>query len=175
MKPRISPQALEAKFSQVELLVLDFDGVMTDNRVLVMEDGREAVWCSRSDGLGLELLRKQSIPVIVLSKEPNAVVARRCEKLKIPFVQGLDRKIEGLQTVLKERAIAAERVAFVGNDVNDLECLEAVGLPIAVSDAYPEVKAVAAYVTTHLGGRGAVREVCDRILSARPTKGKVRA
>jgi len=175
MKTRITPQSLVKKLQSIKLLVLDFDGVLTDNRVLVLEDGREAVFCSRSDGLGLENLRKQNFEILVLSKETNPVVSRRCEKLKIACLQGINNKLTTLQRLLQEKALDAEQVAYVGNDINDLECLKAVGLPIAVADAYPEVKAVAAWITTHQGGNGAVREVCDRIMQSRPSKIKVHA
>ena len=94
--PRRGVQAREALLRGVELLVLDFDGVMTDNRVLVFEDGREAVLCSRGDGMGLELLRKAGVPVAVISKEINPVVGARCRKLKIPYLQGIEDKLAEL-------------------------------------------------------------------------------
>jgi len=148
----------------IKLLVLDFDGVLTDNRVIVTEDGKEAVMCSRGDGLGLERLRAKGVEVIVISKEKNPVVVARCRKLGIVCIQGCDEKLASLLALTASRNLSSADVAYVGNDVNDLECLSWVGLPIAVADAVPEVLAVAKWVTTKSGGHGAVREVCDRLL-----------
>ena len=90
---------MKKDFKKIKLLVLDFDGVMTDNRVLVTEDGKEAVFCNRSDGLGIEMLKKREIEVVVISKEKNKVVQARCQKLKIKFLQGIENKYK---TALKE-------------------------------------------------------------------------
>ena len=152
---------------KIKLLVLDFDGVLTDNRVLVQENGKEAVYCSREDGLGLEMLRETGrVEVVVISKEKNPVVAARCRKLGIECIQGCDDKLSKLKQKAESRKLKPEEVAYVGNDVNDLECLCWVGLPIAVCDAAPEVLAVAKWKTTKPGGHGAVREVCDLLLKS---------
>lgn len=148
----------------VKLLALDFDGVMTDNRVLVDQDGKEAVLCHRGDGMGIGLLKKAGIEVLVISMEPNPVVSARCRKLKIDCIQNCDKKLKALQQLAAARGLKPRDVAFVGNDINDLECLRWVGLPIAVADAEPEVLKAAAYVTRRPGGFGAVREVADKIL-----------
>jgi N-acylneuraminate cytidylyltransferase len=159
--------AARALLRHVRLLVFDFDGVMTDNRVVVFEDGREAVLCNRSDGLGLERLRASGLPMAVISKEVNPVVAARCRKLKLPCEQGINDKLAVLQRLAAERGVALTETAFVGNDLNDLACLTAVGVPIAPADAYPEVLRVCSIVTAAPGGAGAVREICDGILAAR--------
>jgi len=155
------------------LLALDFDGVMTDNRVLVLEDGREGVWCNRGDGLGLERLRTLGLDVLVISKERNPVVGARCAKLGLRYLQGVDGKWPVLRRHLADERVDPERVIFVGNDVNDLECLRNVGCAVAVADAHPEVLASAAIVLTARGGEGAVREICDlivdRLMSTRGT------
>jgi len=153
--------------AKLRLVVFDFDGVMTDNRVLVMQDGTEGVLCNRSDGLGIGMLRDAGLALLILSKEENPVVSARARKLKIECMQGIDDKLAALKTLLSQRGIDAGDVAYVGNDLNDLECMGHVGLPIAVSDAYPQVLRVARLVTTRPGGHGAVREVCDWILVAR--------
>ncbi|MBS0197134.1 MAG: HAD hydrolase family protein [Planctomycetes bacterium] len=134
---------------------------MTDNTVIVMQDGTEAAVCNRSDGLGIGMLADLGMPMLVVSKEQNPVVGARCKKLKLECHQGIDDKLEVLLRLIGERGLEPEQVAYVGNDVNDLPCMKHVGLPIAVADAYPEVLAVAAAVTTRPGGHGAVREVCD--------------
>lgn len=150
--------------SGIRVLILDFDGVMTDNRVMVMEDGREGVFCNRSDGLGIGMLRKQGFPIVVISTETNPVVSARCKKLKIPCTQGHEDKLAALKTVLEERGFSLAETAYLGNDVNDLPCLRVVGLPMAVADSYPEILAVAKLVTQRPGGYGAVREVTDMFL-----------
>ncbi len=144
-------------------LLLDFDGVLTDNRVLVMEDGREGVLCHRGDGLGLDLLRPLPLRVAVLSRERNPVVEARCRKLGIPSLQGLEDKAAALHSWLGEAGIDAADVIFAGNDVNDLECMARVGCPVAVADAIPEVRRAAAIVLDAVGGFGAVRELTDLI------------
>lgn len=163
-RPASPPRAL---LRRIELLVFDFDGVMTDNRVLVMEDGREGVFCNRSDGLGLGMLRDAGLPMLVMSKERNPVVAARCRKLELECVQGVDDKVEELRRRCATRAVPLAHVAYVGNDVNDEACMRAVGLPIAVADAWPAARKAAKFVTARPGGYGAVREVCDWFLAAR--------
>lgn len=165
MATRPKPRAHD--LSRVRLLVLDFDGVMTDNRVLVDQDGREAVWCHRGDGWGLARLSERGIETLVLSTERNPVVAARCRKLGIACVQACDNKLAALQRLATERGLAPEAIAYVGNDANDLECLRWVGVPIAVADAVPEVLEVAQRTTSRCGGFGAVREVVDWLLAGR--------
>jgi N-acylneuraminate cytidylyltransferase len=97
--------------SQVELLVFDFDGVMTDDRVWVDQDGHESVAANRRDGLGIAMLRKAGIPMLVLSTEPNPVVAARCRKLELPVLQGLSDKAAALRTLLDERKLDPARVS----------------------------------------------------------------
>lgn len=158
---------IAAKLGAVRLVVFDFDGVFTDNTVYVSQDGTEMVRCWRSDGLGLAKLKDAGIHAAVVSTETNPVVSARCRKLAIRCVQGCDDKLSAVRTLASEFGITLDEVAFVGNDINDLPSLEAVGLPVAVHDAHADVLAVAAYRTSKPGGRGAVREVCDAIVAAR--------
>lgn len=150
----------------VQLLVLDFDGVMTDNRVLVNQDGTEAVLCHRGDGWGIARLKERGVKIIVISTETNSVVGARCRKLDIECVQACDDKLSALRGFAERHNLSADRIAYVGNDVNDLDCLRWVGVPIAVADAAVEVKQAARVVTAQCGGFGAVREVADRIIAA---------
>ena len=151
-------------YSNIKLLALDFDGVLTNNKVIVDENGIESVICNRSDSLGIGLLKKKDIDVIVISKEANKVVKARCNKLKISCVQGIDDKISILKKEINKRGLQPEEVCFIGNDVNDVECIEYVGLGVAVNDAFSEVKKAAKIVTEKNGGKGAVREIIDNIL-----------
>jgi len=145
----------------IRLMVFDFDGVFTDNTVWTDSSGSESVRCWRGDGLGLERLRELAIPTWVLSTETNPVVERRCAKLGVPCRQGLPVKHEALLKVAGDEGVALENVAYVGNDINDAECLRLVGVPIVVFDAHPDVLGLARYRTRTRGGFGAVREVCD--------------
>jgi N-acylneuraminate cytidylyltransferase len=151
--------------SDIRLLVLDFDGVMTDNHVLVSEDGREAVYCSRSDGHGLAQLMARGVEVLVLSAETNAVVQKRCEKLGIECIQTAGRKWDVLQDQLARRNIRRDQVVYVGNDETDAPCMAGVGLGVAPADAHPAALGAAGLRLTRRGGEGAVREVCDLILA----------
>jgi len=160
-------RSVRPDFSRVRLLVLDFDGVMTDNRVLVDQDGREAVWCNRGDGLGITRLKKAGVEILALSTEANPVVAARCQKLGIECVQGCDDKLPALETIVQRRSLHPDEVAYVGNDMNDLACIRWVGVPIAVADAIPEVRSASRSVTTRAGGHGAVREVTEWLMAAR--------
>lgn len=152
----------------IALIVFDFDGVMSNNQVLVMQDGTEGVLCNRSDGLGLGMLRQLagSPAVLVLSKEENPVVSARCRKLKLECLQGVDDKAQVLRAIARDRGVGLERVAYVGNDVNDVPCMKLVGLPIAVADAWPACAKAAKVRTRRAGGHGAVREVCDWFIEA---------
>ena len=151
-------------YSNVKLLVLDFDGVMTNNKVIVDENGKESIICNRSDGMGVEMIKNKGIDVIVISKEVNKVVKARCDKLNVPCVHGVDDKLSILKKELNNRSLHPEDVCYIGNDVNDIECLKYVGIGIVVNDAFPEVKKVAKVVTKKNGGEGAVREIIDNIL-----------
>ena len=148
----------------VRLIVLDFDGVMTDDLVTVDENGTESVRCSRSDGLGIRLVKEAGIAVVVISSETNRVVAARCKKLGIDFVQGTLQKTEKLREYCQEKKIDSADAVYVGNDVNDIACFPVVGCALVPSDAHEKALAAADIVLTRTGGHGAVREACDRIL-----------
>jgi YrbI family 3-deoxy-D-manno-octulosonate 8-phosphate phosphatase len=145
----------------VDAVVTDFDGVHTDDRVHVAEDGHEFVTANRSDGMGVRLLREAGVPVLILSTEANPVVAARGRKLRVEVRQGLDDKAAALTEWVAGRGLSLDRVAYLGNDVNDLACLALVGWPIAVADAHPLVRSAARVVLTRRGGHGAVRELAE--------------
>jgi 3-deoxy-D-manno-octulosonate 8-phosphate phosphatase (KDO 8-P phosphatase) len=151
----------------VELVVFDFDGVFTDNRVWVSETGEESVACWRGDGLGLRRLDDVGVSYAIVSTEPNAVVARRAEKLRARCVHGVDDKLAVVRDEAARVGVALEVVVYLGNDVNDSACLEAVGLPVVPADAWPEVVPLARWVLERPGGRGCVRELCDALWRAR--------
>ena len=151
----------------VRLVVFDFDGVFTDNRVWTSESGAESVACSRSDGLGLRRLDEVDVAYVIVSTETNPVVAARAAKLGVDCVQGVDDKLAVGRAEGAVRGIALDAVAYLGNDINDAACLGAVGLPVVPADAWPEVVPLAHLVLSRAGGHGCVRELCDAIWNAR--------
>lgn len=148
----------------LEGIVFDFDGVFTDDLVSVDEHGTETVRCSRRDGMGIQMLRDAGVPMIVISKERNPVVARRCEKLRIEYRQGQETKIEALQEWISGHRLNRQNVIYVGNDVNDLECMAAVGCAVTPADAHQSALSAATVILRSAGGKGAVRELADMIL-----------
>jgi YrbI family 3-deoxy-D-manno-octulosonate 8-phosphate phosphatase len=148
------------------LVAFDFDGVFTDDAVYVSQDGSELVRCWRGDGLGLRKLDALGIGSAILSTETNPVVSIRARKMRIRCLQGLDNKYDSLAALAREAHLELSEVAFVGNDVNDLVCFTAVGLPIGVRNAHEDVLGSIRYRTTNAGGCGAVREVCDTLARA---------
>lgn len=152
--------------ASVKLIVSDFDGVITDNRVWTSEEGLETVVASRSDSMRIRELRERGVEVMILSSEPNPVVRARAEKMGVEAVHGIDirGKGEALKQLLAEKKVDAANVVYIGNDLNDLPCFEIAGWAVAVADAYPEVLCAADYVLSKPGGHGAVREVCELVL-----------
>ena len=155
---------------KIQLIVFDFDGVFTDNRVLVLQDGTEGVFCSRADGFGIEAVRNAGLEVFVLSKEQNPVVGARCKKLKLRCIQGCDNKDEVLIAEAARLEIPLTNVAYMGNDINDLECMKIVGFPVCVADSFTPVIALSKYITKTPGGHGAVREFCDLVAEVKRSK-----
>jgi N-acylneuraminate cytidylyltransferase len=144
-------------------VVLDFDGVFTDNRVIVFQDGQEAVICNRSDGWGLAQLKQLGVSIMVISREENPVVGMRCKKLGIPCMQGVRDKLDALRAWAQDERIDLSQVVYLGNDVNDLRCLKGVGCGVTVNDAHPQAQAAAQIVLTSKGGYGAIRELVSLI------------
>lgn len=163
----VTDQPVDEVLLAVDALVTDFDGVHTADTVYVDEHGHEAVRVSRSDGLGVARLRSAGVPVLILSKERNPVVTARAAKLGVDVLQSVDDKAPALLAWLAGRAIDPQRCAYVGNDVNDLGAMAAVGWGVAVADAHPQVKQAARVVLSRAGGYGAVREICDLVIAAR--------
>jgi len=157
----------------IQLIVCDFDGVITDNRVWTDENGRETVAASRSDSMHIRTLRERGIEVMILSSEPNPVVKARAGKMGVEAIHGIDirGKGEALKQLLAEKRVDASQVIYIGNDLNDLPCFEIAGWAVAVMDAYPEVLQAADHVLTKPGGHGAVREVCEIVLKNLDPKG----
>ncbi|MDA7679705.1 acylneuraminate cytidylyltransferase [bacterium] len=152
------------KGEDISLIVYDFDGVMTDNRAIQFQDGAEAVLVSRADGWGIRKIKEKGINQIILSTEQNSVVSERGKKLDIEVIQGSDDKKLDLLDYCARNKIDPIAVLYVGNDVNDLEVMKAVGCPVAPADAHPSVIAIAKYVAFAKGGEGVIRELSDYIV-----------
>lgn len=156
------PQAIEA-------VVFDFDGVMTNNKVVVSETGQESVVCDRGDGMGITMLKRTGIPIAVMSTETNPVVSARCQKLGVECYQSLGHaKHEALAEWCAAKNIDCRNVVYMGNDINDIECMKMVGCTVAPADAHPSVLPYSSIVLNKNGGEGAVRELCDLIMESLP-------
>lgn len=152
-------------FSEVEIVFFDFDGVLTDNRVIVNERGEESVLCYRSDGIGLSKLKSLNIPLYIISTEKNPVVIKRSEKLGLKCFNSIEKKDDKVISLCNKHGIDLSKAMFMGNDINDLSVLKIVGFPVGVADAFPEILEIIKYKTKKSGGFGAVREICDLIHS----------
>lgn len=152
------------RWATVQAVVTDFDGVMTDNRVHVDQDGHEAVVCNRGDGWGISLLKDAGIAIACISTEENPVVRARCQKLGIPYWQGAQDKLSVLRAFLQRKGIEPNNCVYVGNDTNDAGCLDFVGIAAVPRDAAPEVISLADWQTQAAGGEGVLREIASLIL-----------
>ncbi len=150
--------------TRIDLIVYDFDGVMTDNRVIVDENGKESAVVSRGDGYGVGMIRRLGIPQMILSTEINPIVAHRAEKLKLPVVHNVPDKAEALKSYCGENGYDLSRVLYIGNDINDLDAMMLVGWKGAPADAEEEILKIADWVSSKNGGYGVVRELA-RILT----------
>jgi 3-deoxy-D-manno-octulosonate 8-phosphate phosphatase (KDO 8-P phosphatase) len=157
---------LQALLGRIKLAVFDFDGVFTDNRVWVNERGEELLAFTRSDGLGLRRLDDVGVKYLILSMEQNPIVGARAQKLRADCVQGVEDKLSVLRERTEQLGVSLEETAYVGNDINDADCLRAAGVPVVPADAWPEVKPLARWVLSRPGGAGCVREFCDGVWQA---------
>lgn len=160
---QFQPERMQAEWhgraQAIKVIVTDFDGVLTDNKVIVDQEGREAVTCHRGDGWGINLLRQAGYTVACLSTETNPVVAARCQKLGIPYWQGQTDKLATLQQFLHNAGYIPAECLYVGNDTNDMPCLSYVGLAVVPADAATAVLSLAHWQTNAAGGQGVLREI----------------
>lgn len=164
------------KARDVKLVILDVDGVMTDGRIVIDDNGLEQRNFDIKDGLGVVALQMSGVDVAIITSKKSGSVRHRAEELKIKrFHEGIRKKTEPYEQMLAEMGIGDAQVAYVGDDLVDLSLMKRVGLPIAVADAVDEVREVAAYVTRARGGHGAVREAAEMILKAQGKWGAILA
>ena len=154
---------------KIDLIICDFDGVLTDNRVWTDQEGRESIAANRSDSIRVKELRAIGIDVMILSSEPNSVVRARAKKMGLEAIHGIGINDKGrvMREILEQKKINAENVIYIGNDLNDLPCFEVAGWSVAVADAYPAILRAADHVLGKSGGHGALRELCDMVLKNR--------
>lgn len=157
--------AIRERIKKIKLLVYDFDGVMTDNRVMVGQDGMESVIVNRGDGYGVSQIKQMPIEQVIISTETNPVVERRAEKLKIGIIHGVTDKKSTLTEYCREKGYAMEEVMFIGNDLNDYDAMMAAGVKGAPADAEEEILAIADWISQAKGGYGVIRELY-RVLQA---------
>jgi 3-deoxy-D-manno-octulosonate 8-phosphate phosphatase (KDO 8-P phosphatase) len=158
---------LEEKLKKIQMLILDVDGVMTDGRIIIDDEGRQLKNFDVRDGHGLKIIQRYGIKIAILTGRKSEVVNHRASELDIKDVyQGVLNKKEVFQKILFKHNLAASAVAFVGDDIIDIPVLRQVGFSAAVADAVDVVKKSVDYVTKHNGGHGAVREICEMILQS---------
>jgi len=145
----------------INLIVYDFDGVMTDNKVYVDQNGNEMIKVNRADGLGVSEIKKLGIKQIIISTEKNSVVPTRADKLDIPCLHGIDNKKDALMDYCAKNNIDLACVAYIGNDINDKEALEIAGFTFCPADAHESIKAISDQVLNTKGGNGVIRELLD--------------
>ena len=149
---------------EIELIVMDFDGIFTDDYVIQDQNGKESIIFSRKDGYAVKQLKENGFQILVLSSEKNSVVKKRAEKLGLRVKHGVESKIKFLKKFLSSNNYNKKNVIYIGNDINDLECMEYVGFPVTVSDAVEKIKKISNIILMHKGGKGAIRELSDIIL-----------
>jgi 3-deoxy-D-manno-octulosonate 8-phosphate phosphatase (KDO 8-P phosphatase) len=148
-------------FSDIDIIVFDFDGVLTNNKVFFDENGKESVMCDRSDGLAFDVLRKLKMPAVILSSEKNLVVEARAKKLKIPSIQGAVDKVDALKSIAISGPYILSKILYIGNDLNDFEAMNLCGYSACPSDSHNRIKTVADIVLDSKGGEGVVRELLE--------------
>lgn len=157
--------SIERRAARIKLLLMDCDGVLTDGRLWLTQDGGEQKAFHTHDGLGLSLLHRAGLKSGIISGRNSTALTRRAEELGVEFVrQGDPEKIAAFEEVLRQAGVDEAEVAFVGDDLPDIPIMRRVELAVAVADAVEETRTVAHYVTRARGGRGAVREVIEMIL-----------
>ena len=159
---------LQQRAARIQLIIFDIDGVLTDGRLLLGDDGQEYKAFNSRDGLGIALLRDTGIEIAIITARQSEVVRKRMESLQVRHVyQGCEDKEPAYRRLLSTLALQPEQVAYVGDDVIDLPVMTQVGLAVAVADAHPFVKRHAHWITPSTGGHGAGRDVIEQVLAAR--------
>ena len=152
------------KLDDLDALIFDFDGVLTDNKVHLDKNGNEWVSCNRSDGLAFIILEKIKKLTYIISTEKNNVVAARAKKLKTPVLFGVKNKSEVLKKLSVKKNFNLDRTLYVGNDLNDYEALKLCGYSACPSDSHKKIKKISTFKLDAKGGSGVVRELLEEVL-----------
>jgi 3-deoxy-D-manno-octulosonate 8-phosphate phosphatase (KDO 8-P phosphatase) len=147
--------------NEVDVVIFDFDGVLTDNFVYLNDSGEEWVKCSRSDGLAFDVLRKLSKFVFILSTEKNKVVSERAKKLKVEVIQSIDNKLEAINFIMKQSNSSLDRTLYIGNDLNDYNIMKLCAHTACPSDSHVLIKDISKFVLNSRGGDGVAREIIE--------------
>ena len=148
----------------IDIIVFDFDGVLTNNMVYLDQNGKESVSCSRGDGLAFDVLRKLKKTAYILSTEKNTVVSARAQKLQISVLQGAENKVAGIQEIIKKENCKLENILYVGNDLNDYRVMDICGFTACPADSHKKIKQISSIVLKTNGGCGVVRELLEDVL-----------
>jgi len=158
------------KAQRIKLFICDIDGVFSDGRIYLGNEGEELKAFHTKDGYGIKALGASGVDVAVITGRQSNIVETRMTALNVKhIVQGQEDKLPALKKILTQLNLSAEQVAYIGDDMPDYECMNYVGLSIAVNDAHPQILKMATYTTFTQGGFGAVREVCDLIMQTQGT------
>jgi len=147
----------------IQVIVFDFDGVLTNNKVYLSQEGKESVSCSRADGLAFDVLHKLQKPTYILSTEKNPVVTARAKKLKIPAIQGIKNKVDGIKQLIEKENFNLEDTLYVGNDLNDYHVMQICGYTACPADSHQKIKEISTIILKTLGGHGIVRELLEEV------------
>jgi 3-deoxy-D-manno-octulosonate 8-phosphate phosphatase (KDO 8-P phosphatase) len=151
--------------NEIDALIFDFDGVLTNNLVYIDENGKESVRCCRADGLAFDVLRKINKPAYILSTEKNTVVSFRAKKMQVPVIQGVDNKVSALLELVEKESYQLSKLLYVGNDLNDYKAMQLCGLSACPINSHDKIKKISTFVLNTEGGEGVARELIEEILS----------
>ena len=149
--------------SQIKLLLFDFDGVLTNNKVYVNEKGEESVVCDRADGLAFRALKKTGIETFIVSTEKNEVVKKRGEKLRVKVLQGVSNKLDTVKKLAEDKNLSFNEIMFIGNDINDLSLIRKVGWSACPIDSHDLVKKSCNFIFKRKGGDAIARELVEEL------------
>ncbi|WHZ28810.1 MAG: 3-deoxy-D-manno-octulosonate 8-phosphate phosphatase [Nitrospira sp.] len=173
MKSKTQQKPAKSLLREIRLFATDVDGVLTDGGMYYAESGDEWKKFNTRDGMGIKLLQKAGLITAIVTQERTRLVARRAEKLAIPELhQGVMDKLSVIRDMAIRHGISLRQIAYIGDDVNDIEALKAVGLSAAPADGLPQVVGIVDYVCRQQGGEGAVREIAEMILDAQENRSR---
>ncbi len=154
---------MKISIEKIDAFIFDFDGVMTNNNVYIDQEGREAVVCSRADGLALDVLHKINKPSYIISTETNNIVKTRANKLKIPAIQGVSNKEKAVKDLANKNNFDLNNLVYIGNDLNDFYAMRICGFSICPADSHSKIKDISDIILKTNGGDGVVREILEEV------------